>query len=181
MSRVFGELRQLGYVVRDVEAAMRYWIEVNGVGPFFYIERVPLAEFSYMGKSSTEMPEMSIALAFSGDAQVELIQQRNDAPSMYLDYLDSGQEGLQHIGYWPDNYQGAKRAAETQGLIVGQEGNIAGRGGFVYYQTAAHQGTCIEFAEYNTYRRYQFTEMARICRNWDGNDPIRTTLPAPPV
>ncbi len=37
MSRVFSELRQLGYVVRDIEAAMQYWIEVNGVGPFFAI------------------------------------------------------------------------------------------------------------------------------------------------
>ncbi len=95
MSRVFGDLRQLGYVVRDIEAAMKYWIDVNGVGPFFYIERVPLASFTYRGQSS--MPEMSIALAFSGFAQVELIQQRNDAPSMYKDYLDAGQEGLQHV------------------------------------------------------------------------------------
>ena len=75
MSRVFGDLRQLGYVVRDVEAAMRYWIEANGVGPGFYIERVPLAAFSYRDKPATEMPEMAIALAFSGSAQVELIQQ----------------------------------------------------------------------------------------------------------
>ena len=111
MSRVFGDLRQLGYVVRDIEAAMTYWIEVNGVGPFFYIERVPLASFTYRGRPS--MPEMSIALAFSGSAQVELIQQRNDAPSMYKDYLDAGQEGLQHVAYWPDEYEAARRPSRT--------------------------------------------------------------------
>jgi hypothetical protein len=179
MSRVFGALRQLGYVVRDVEAAMKYWIEVNGVGPFFYIEKVPLASFSYKGQSSKL--EMSIALAFSGGAQVELIQQRNDAPSLYKDYIDAGQEGLQHIAYWPEDYQGAQRAAEAQGLKIGQEGDIAGRGGFIYYQTAGHHGTCIEFAEFNAYRQYQFTEMERISRVWDGRDPIRTALPAPAV
>ncbi len=176
MSRVFGDLRQLGYVVKDIHAAMKYWHEVNGVGPWFYIDKVPLASFSYKGRPSAL--EMSIALTFSGGAQVELIQQRNDTPSLYKDFLDAGQEGLQHVAYWPDDYGAAKAAAAGQGLTVGQEGDIAGRGGFIYYQTSGHHGTCIEFAEFNDYRRYQFTEMERICRAWDGADPIRETLPA---
>lgn len=178
MSRVFGPLRQLGYVVRDIEAAMRYWIEVNGVGPFFYIERVPLREFTFRGEAS--QPDMSIALAFSGSAQVELIQQRNREPSMYLEYLDAGQEGLQHVAYWPGDYEQAMRKARDQGLVIGQQGDIAGRGRFVYYQTAGHHGTCIEFAECTDYRIYQFEAMERIASDWDGRDPVRTTLPAPP-
>ena len=32
MSRIFGEITQLGYVVRDIRAAMDRWIE-TGVGP----------------------------------------------------------------------------------------------------------------------------------------------------
>ena len=27
MSRLFGELRQIGIVVRDIEAAMQHWVE----------------------------------------------------------------------------------------------------------------------------------------------------------
>ena len=76
MSRVFGEIRQNGYVVRDVEAAMRHWSEVLGVGPFFYFERVPIEDFRYKGEPSPI--EVSIALANSGALQIELIQQRND-------------------------------------------------------------------------------------------------------
>jgi hypothetical protein len=178
MSRVFGELRQLGYVVKDIQVAMKYWHDVNGVGPWYYIDRVPMARFDYKGKPSAL--EMSIALSFSGGAQVELIQPRNDEPSLYNDFLDAGQEGLQHIAYWPEDYEAAKAQAVAQGLVVGQEGDIAGRGGFIYYQTAGHHGTCVEFAEFNAYRQYQFAEMERVCRAWDGNDPIRTTLPAPP-
>ena len=158
---------------------MKYWIEVNGVGPWFYIERVPLDVFEYRGQPSDI--EMSIALSFSGAAQVELIQPRNDAPSMYRDYLEAGQEGLQHVAYWPDDYEQAMQSASRQGLVIGQQGDIAGRGRFVYYQTTGHHGTCIEFAEYNAYRRYQFTEMQRICSDWDGSDPVRTRLPAPPA
>jgi len=33
MSRIFGAVCQNGYVVRDIQAAMRHWIEVIGVGP----------------------------------------------------------------------------------------------------------------------------------------------------
>lgn len=178
MSRIFGPLRQLGYVVRDIEAAMEHWIGTNGVGPFFLIERVPLASFTYMGRPSE--PDMAIALTFSGSAQIELIQQRNDAPSMYMDYLAAGQEGLQHIAYWPEDYAAARAAALGRGMEVGQEGEIPGRGPFVYFRTTGHHGTCVEFAEFNAFRRYQSTEMARICAEWDGSDPIRTVLPAPP-
>ena len=28
MSRLFGEIRQMGYVVRDIEDAMHHWVEV---------------------------------------------------------------------------------------------------------------------------------------------------------
>ena len=53
MSRLFGPLRQMGYVVRDVEAAMRHWIDVCGVGPWFYAERLPLTAFSYAASATT--------------------------------------------------------------------------------------------------------------------------------
>ncbi len=52
MSRRFGEIRQNGYVVRDIEAAMSHWTTVLGVGPFFYFERVPIEDFRYRGAPS---------------------------------------------------------------------------------------------------------------------------------
>jgi hypothetical protein len=45
MSRLFGGVIQNGYVVRDIEAAMRHWIDVLGVGPWFYIEHLPVSDF----------------------------------------------------------------------------------------------------------------------------------------
>ena len=92
MSRLFGDIRQNGYVVRDIERAMRHWTETLGVGPFFYIEKVPVRNFRYRGAPSDL--DMSVALANTGALQIELIQQRNDAPSMYRDFLARGPEGL---------------------------------------------------------------------------------------
>ena len=42
MSRFLGEIRQLGYVVHDIEAAMDYWSSTLGVGPWYYNPRVPI-------------------------------------------------------------------------------------------------------------------------------------------
>ncbi len=68
MSRIFGPVRQNGYVVRDIDAAMRHWVETLGVGPWFYIDRVQCDYFRYRGEASPV--EMSIALANSGDLQI---------------------------------------------------------------------------------------------------------------
>ena len=50
MSRLFGPMRQVGIVVRDIEKAMRHWVEVCGVGPWFYAEQLPMDEFRYKGR-----------------------------------------------------------------------------------------------------------------------------------
>src|SRR5207244_11901737 len=103
MSALFGKVCQNGYVVRDIEKAMKFWTEVQRVGPFFYIPKVKTDWFRYRGVDSPV--EMSIALANSGDLQIELIQQRNDAPSMSLDHLEASGEGLQHMSVWITSLQ----------------------------------------------------------------------------
>jgi hypothetical protein len=56
MSRILGEIRQNGYVVRDLGAALRHWTTVLGVGPFFCVEHVQLKEFRYRGQPAA--PEL---------------------------------------------------------------------------------------------------------------------------
>jgi len=75
MSRLFGDMRQVGIVVRDIEAAMRHWVEVCGVGPWFYADRLAVTDYTYAGRRYDDT-HISIALANSGDVQLELIQQR---------------------------------------------------------------------------------------------------------
>ena len=42
LSRIFGAVCQNGYVVRDIRAAMDHWVNVMGVGPWYYIDRVKI-------------------------------------------------------------------------------------------------------------------------------------------
>src|SRR5262249_41476245 len=142
MSALFGKVCQNGYVVRDIAAAMKFWTEVLRVGPFFYIPSVKSDWFRYRGAGSAV--EISIALANSGDLQIELIQQRNDAPSMYLDFLREHGEGLQHMSYWSTDYQALYDRAIAAGFTVGHEGQIGGpKGRFAYFEAPVHARTGI--------------------------------------
>ena len=171
MSRFFGPIRQNGYVVRDIEAALKHWTEVIGVGPFWYLESVPMEAFRYRGEPSPL--DVSIALANTGPLQIELIQQRNDAPSMYRDFLASDQEGLQHVAYWTESFDADLERAERAGLVVGQSGQIGADGRFVYFESDGHPGTVVELSEISGAKGAFFAHIAKAAANWDGSDPIR--------
>ena len=46
-----GPVRQVAYVVKDIETAMQEWIKL-GVGPWFYAAKVPVENFTYKGQPS---------------------------------------------------------------------------------------------------------------------------------
>jgi hypothetical protein len=170
MSRVFGPIRQNGYVVKDIEAAMQHWTSRLGVGPFFYVDRAPIEDFHYMGEPSD--CNCSIALANSGALQIELIQQRNDAPTMYKDFLDAGCEGLQHVAYWTETMDEDLARAEALGYRIGQSGTVGENGRFVYYATEAHPGTVVELSEVSGRKGELFKAIREAATDWDGSNPI---------
>jgi hypothetical protein len=175
MSRFFGAFRQMGVVVRDIDAAMRHWSEVCGVGPWFYADKLSLDAFTYGGQRYDDI-HVSAALANSGDVQIELIQQRSDHPSMYRDFLAAGHEGTQHWSSWPENYDEIYQRALANGYIVGQEGQTP-RGPFVYFKNEGHPGTVIEMAEASRERMSIFRQVREAAVNWDGRDPVRLDWP----
>jgi hypothetical protein len=173
MSRIFGNPAQMGYIVRDIDAGIDAWL-AHGVGPWFYFETVQMDWFRHRGADSA--PEMSIALANSGDLQIELIQQRNDAPSLYKEFLDSGREGFQHISYWTTAYQELYDRALTEDYAVGHEGQIGGeQGRFAYLENelARASGTLIEISDVSGAKGAFFAHVREVAASWDGSEPVR--------
>jgi catechol 2,3-dioxygenase-like lactoylglutathione lyase family enzyme len=171
MSRYFGPVRQNGYVVRDIESAMDQWTRTMGVGPFFFIEEVPVQNFRYRGEPSDL--RMSIALASSGPLQIELIQQRNDVPSMYRDFLEAGREGFQHVSFWCDDFDAALEKAAGLGLEEGHSGEIGPGGRFAYFDAPDRTGTVIELSEVAGGKGKFFDAVREAAESWDGTNPIR--------
>ena len=83
MSRLFGDVRQLGYVVPDIHAAMRHWAEVLGIGPWFYTGCNQIENGVINGKDAPF--SVKIAIANSGDMQIELIEPV-EGPTPYHDF-----------------------------------------------------------------------------------------------
>ena len=173
MSLLFGGVCQIGYVVRDIEKAMRHWSDVLGVGPWFYKKEVGTTEFRYYGQASA-LPDLSIALANSGGVQIELIQQRNDAPSLYLDSLKNFGEGMQHIAYWThDRFDEFAERLRASGYVEGHGGRMGTRGRFAYYVHAELPGNIVEISEMAGGKGEYFAAIAEAAKDWDGADPIR--------
>lgn len=171
MSRFFGEIRQLGYVVRDIEAAMDHWSRTLGIGPWFYTPKVPVEGYFYRGQSYE--PHNSVALANSGFIQCELIQCRNDVPSMYRDFLQAGHTGLQHVAYWTQAYDEDLARMEKQNMKPVMGGAVGARGRFCYFDTEQHPGTVVELSEVAGPKGRMFDMIRDAAKNWDGTDPIR--------
>lgn len=172
MSRIFGDVRQNGYVVPDIGKALEHWTQVLGVGPFFYFERVPIEEFRYRGEPSPL--EVSIALSNSGPLQIELIQQRNDAPSMYRDFLTrEPRGGLQHVAYWTESFDTDMDRHAAAGYRIGQSGQIGEQGRFAYLDTEADPGTVVEVSEISGAKGRFFEKIAALASDWNGDDPVR--------
>jgi hypothetical protein len=181
MSRLFGEIRQLGYVVPDIHAAMRHWSEVLQVGPWFLTESIPVENFQYKGQSARI--EVSVALANSGPLQVELIQQRNDAPSVYRDFLTAGRTGLQHVAYWTENFDADLARAKAAGMTVIMGGQVGANGRYVYFAEESHPGSMVELSEIAGPKGTMFRLIREAGASWDGTQPVRpfpnlTTLAA---
>jgi hypothetical protein len=172
MSLLFGPMRQIGFVVRDIEKAMRHWIDVNRVGPWFYAERFAFNEFSYQGRRNDGV-NLSVALANCGDMQLELIQPRDDTPSMWRDFLQAGHEGMQHFAVWPEDYDALYRRALEAGFRAGQEGDTIGRGRFVYFENEAHPGTVVEILHFTPMRQQSAAAIREAALRWDGSEPVR--------
>ena len=172
MSRFLGEIRQLGYVVDDIEAAMAYWHQTMGVGPWYYNPKVPIEDYTYEGKRYDV--HNSVALANAGFIQVELIQTRNDVPSMYRDFLQAGRTGLQHVAYWTSDYDADLARLTAQGFKTVMSGEVGEKGRFVYFDTEYHPGTVIELSEVAGPKGRMFDLIRSESETWDGKtDPVR--------
>lgn len=166
-----GTVMQMAYVPRDVDAALRWWTGTMGVGPFFKMERIRLIDCKYRGAPSDA--EFSIAIAYWGEIQIELIEQHNDAPSIYKRWRDEGREGLHHVCIVVDDLAHARRVCAEAGAPVEQEGQVAGGGEVIYVDSGGGPGSLVEIIQLPQATLDFFAQMRETCRTWDGSEPVR--------
>lgn len=162
---------QLAFVPADFDAALKFWIEVVGAGPFFAINHVRLENLKYRGEASDV--DFSMMLGYWGDLQIELIRQHNDGASIYKAWRDEGREGLHHVCILIDDMAAARAACADAGAVVAQEGLVAGGGEVIYVDTGGGPGTLVEILKPAPGTRELLGMMREAHRTWDGSDPVR--------
>ena len=165
-----GKVMQIAYVPADFDGALRFWTQVMGVGPFFLQPNLSPPGSYHRGQPTDAV--FSIAIAYWGDVQVELVQQHNDGPSIYKEWRDAGHEGMHHSCILVDDIAEAQRAAEAAGGVIAQE--IRGQGWGVFYaDMGGGPGTMIEVMQASAATLERFAIMKQASIGWDGSDPVR--------
>lgn len=165
-----GPIRQIGYVVRDLDAAMRSWCAL-GVGPWFTIRSLEQKDCRYRGERCETT--ISIAFANSGPMQIELIQQHGDTPSIYREFLEAGREGFHQLAWWVADFDAMMQKATAAGWPIVWSGGSDTR--FAYFELDPRISTVVEVSELNDGTRGLADLVASAAEQWDGiTDPVRS-------
>jgi hypothetical protein len=168
---MFGDIRQLGYVVRDLGLAVEAWTRQLRIGPWTIIRNITLQSV-YRGEPS--LPLIDIALGYRGDMQIELIEQRNEAPSPYRPYIERGHYGLHHTAFLSERIDADVRSAEGAGMQVVCDIRMPMGGRYVYLQSAGlGSDLYVEFLEATPMLRQMFAQGIAAAAAWDGSgEPV---------
>lgn len=168
-----GRPHQLGFVPKDFDAALRFWTQTMGVGPFFLMDRIRAEKLTFRGQPTAF--EFSAALAYWGDVQVELVVQHDSVPSIFTEWRAEDRDGLHHLCMLVADLDEARAIAAQSNAEVLQELEVGGGASrIIYVDTGGGPGTILELVQSDKARMDQvFLPMQEAARNWDGRDSLR--------
>ena len=165
-----GPVMQLAWLPSDFDAALRHWTQVMGVGPFFLMENIKLADMRYRGQPTDAC--FSLALAYWGDVQIELIRPENDASSIYTGEY-AVRDRLHHVCVLVDDIAEAYAICAEQGAEILVEGNVGDSGRVIYADPGGGPGSVIEVLQSQPGTAELFAMIKQAGVGWDGSDPLR--------
>jgi hypothetical protein len=165
-----GNILQVAYTVPDIEASVRHYVQVLGIGPWFVRGPIQAANALYRGAPTSL--SLSIAISFSGSLQIELIEQHNDAPSVYTDLIRKRGHGFHHWGIASTDIDGDIEAYRVRGYELVYS-NVTPAGSRVaYLDCSADLPGMIELIEMTQAQLARYSKMHDAAARWDGQNPI---------
>jgi hypothetical protein len=178
MKPLFGEIKQLAFISRDIDRSMRYFLDVWNIGPWYIQRNIP---YDNLYRGTPTHINISVALSSAAGMQYEIIQQNDDKPSIYREAIDAVPEGLhvQHVSVWVDDYAKAKADALAKGWQIVLDGRRVevGEGCYIVHPDEPH--LCMEISDKHPAKAYFRRVVEEIANSWDGKDPIREGFPTP--
>jgi methylmalonyl-CoA/ethylmalonyl-CoA epimerase len=145
---VGGQVFQIAFVVRDLDAALERYTRVLGGAPcrIFTFSAAIHREAVYRGSPT----DFSVRLALNGTSpQYELIEPVSGA-GVHGAWLDERGEGFHHVGVIVESVAATVERMAAAGYETIQTGSgfgAAGDGTYAYFDTAADLGFLVEAVE----------------------------------
>ena len=104
---------QVGIVVKDIEKTVAFYYSTFGIGPFAIVPEVKFEGAMLRGQPIST--SIKVAFAQSGPVQIELIQPL-EGENIYTEFLESKGEGLHHLGFQVDDFDGLLARFKSKGI-----------------------------------------------------------------
>jgi methylmalonyl-CoA/ethylmalonyl-CoA epimerase len=138
-------LEQVAFVVRDLGAAQKFFSQTMGIPRFYVIENFGRRATDKTIRGRPTDHNFSIAIAYSGNTQIELIQHLS-GETCYKEFIERRGEGLQHLGFFLDDreqYGHVLAEFARNGYSVLQSGRF-GEAVYTYFDTENAIGAVME-------------------------------------
>ena len=165
-----GQIIQMAYVVEDIRAAMNWWMMDAKTGPWFLLESFTGPDQIYRGQQS--QADVAIAMSFAGHMNIELIQPKDDHPSVYKETIESRGYGFHHMGIAVEDTLAESEAYQARGFIEAFSADV-GSGRVRYMDDGVRNPGFVELIPANNTMDEAFTRMYMAALRWEGEDPIR--------
>jgi Glyoxalase/Bleomycin resistance protein/Dioxygenase superfamily len=159
---------QHAYVVDDIEAAAIEFSRTLYAGPFYVTQHHHAPEFTYRG--TTTQADVSYAFGYSGQQQIQLIQQHDDLPSIYRDMYPRGGTGFHHVAMLVRDYSGERQRLLDEGFELACELHVNDVDA-CYFDTRAATGGFTELHSWSERIVFTFARWRAANEAWDGTGP----------
>jgi hypothetical protein len=168
---IFGEARQIAYVVDDIDAAIKQWNEKYGVGPFLVTRNAsPLSNAYYRGEKA-RTTRVNLAFAYVDDMQLELIELIGDTPGLYKEFLDRGDYGINHYAVLVDDFARAYNWAMDNDWQAVIDSGVDGLARMSYIESPK-KDMVLEVIEWNPLTRPYFNGLEKLVKAADSGQLV---------
>jgi hypothetical protein len=167
-----GGVIQSAYVVEDIYASMRDFSARLGAGPWFVSDPFRPPEGRHRGEPTTFT--ITLAIAFSGHLMIELIQQHDENPSVYMEMVKSRGYGFHHWAIGSDAFEADVERYRQAGYVVAFSDRSPRGMRVAYMDKPGELPGMIEIVEMTPAAEAAYTRCFEAARDWDGADPFRT-------
>jgi Glyoxalase/Bleomycin resistance protein/Dioxygenase superfamily len=166
-----GQIIQMAYVVEDIHSAIDWWVRDAKTGPWFLLDSFLGPDQTYRGAPS--QADVSIAMGYAGHMQIELIQPKDDHPSVYREAVEARGYGFHHIGIAVADVDAEIAAYEARGYALAFRAAVPTGGAVAYLEGGAGAPGFVELIPATPGMDEAFSAFWRASVDWDGTDPVR--------